>query len=220
MIYVKGSRYLRPPPNMNTTKLLICAVSVAAAVVAAKASAQNLNANYIGVSPGFSVNGTFDNGAGVWNIPSGVMDFTTFGAFCVDPTQGISDNEALVYQTQDLSLLANSNQISRLVGGYLGSSKSAEQAAAVQWAIWEITTEHTSGLSLLDGNVRIVAPEDTATAILANQYLANINSYNPVQLTYLTNPTRQDIVTWCVVPEPGTMALVAFSGLLLLRRRR
>ena len=45
-------------------------------------------------------------------------------------------------------------------------------------------------------------------------------NYSPVALTYLCNPTRQDVVTWNVVPEPTTAGLAALSGLLLLRRRR
>ena len=67
--------------------------------------------------------------------------------------------------------------------------------------------------SLLDGNVRITIPVNQSTADLANQYLANVNSFAPVALTYLTNTGRQDVVTWNVVPEPGSLGLVAFSDL-------
>jgi hypothetical protein len=205
---------------MKTTKLLICAISVAAAVMAAKANAQNIVATHLGADPGFSVTGTFDNAAGIWNIPSGVMHFDVFDGFCVEPLQPISDNEVLVYQVQNVSQLANSDQISRLVGGYLLSSQTADQAAAVQWAIWEVAAETLSSPSLLDGNVRIIDSEKQSTAVLAGQYLANINNYAPARLTYLTNGTRQNAVVFCVIPEPGAMVLTALSGLLLLRRRR
>ncbi|OYV03714.1 MAG: hypothetical protein CFE26_20700, partial [Verrucomicrobiales bacterium VVV1] len=39
-------------------------------------------------------------------------------------------------------------------------------------------------------------------------------------LTYLTNPSRQDVVSWGMVPEPGSLTLVGLSALALLRRRR
>ncbi|MEI7927726.1 MAG: hypothetical protein WCH40_04190, partial [Verrucomicrobiales bacterium] len=44
---------------------------------------------------------------------------------------------------------------------------------------------------------------DSPVAAFANSYLSNVNSYTPVNLTYLTNGTRQDVVTWNMVPEPG-----------------
>lgn len=205
---------------MKTTKLLIRAVAVAAAFAAVNAKGQNLTATLSGILPGLSVNGTMDNGSFIQNYPSGVLDFTDFDAFCVEPTQDLSFGETLVYQIQSPLSLANSDTIARLVGGYLASSRSDQEAAAVQWAIWETTTESLLAPSLLDGNVRITTPVSQDTALLANQYLANINNYTPATLTYLTNGTRQDLVTWNTVPEPASAGLVALSGLILLRRRR
>jgi hypothetical protein len=207
---------------MKTTKLLFCAISVAAALAAGKADAQNLTATHIEIVPGLDVEGTLNDGAYVGNYRTGLMRFTEFDAFCVDPTEDLAYNETLVYQVQDIGLLANSDQIALLVGGYLASSKSDADAAAVQWAIWEITTEKNllSPRSLVDGNVRISTPLDQATATLANQYLANMDSYTPVALTYLTNEGRQDVVTWNLVPEPGSAGLAALSAIFLLRRRR
>lgn len=211
---------VRASPHMKTTKFLICAISIAAAVAAARANAQNLSATLLGVSPGLAVNGTFDNGSYVTDIPSGVLHFTEFDAFCVEPDQELSFPETLIYQIQDPAKLANSETIARLVGGFLASSQSAQDAAAVQWAIWEVTNETLSGPSLIDGNVRITTPVGQSTATLANQYLANVNNYTPASLTYLTNTGRQDVVTWNVVPEPGALVLSAFSAVLLIRRRR
>lgn len=205
---------------MKTTKFLIGAISIAAAMAAARANAQNLPATLVGISPGLAVNGTLDNGGYVGEIASGVLHFSTFDAFCVEPGEGLSIPETLIYQIQDPGLLSNSETIARLVGGYLASSQTDQDAAAVQWAIWEVTNESLSGPSLIDGNVRITTPIGQSTATLANQYLANVNNYTPVSLTYLTNTGRQDVVTWNVVPEPGSLALAAFSAVLLIRRRR
>jgi len=204
---------------MKTTKLLICAVSIAAALASAKVSAQNISASFVEITPVLNVNGTIDNGAFVQDYPSGVMHFTDFDAFCVEPQQGLSYGEALVYQVQDIGTLSNSDVIARLVGGYLASSQNSLNAAAVQWAIWESTSEVLSSPSLANGNVRI-NPVSQPVADLANQYLANVNSFTPVSLTYLTNDTRQNVVTWNVVPEPASLSMAAFSAVLLLRRRR
>ncbi len=209
---------------MKTTKLLTIAVAFSAAFATLNAHGQNLTATLNGISPGLTITGTIDNGSFIQGYPTGVMNFTSssgtnFGAFCVDPHQDLSYGETLVYQTQNPITLANSNSIARLVGGYLASAQTDRDASAVQWAIWEVTSETLKAPSLNDGNIRIIS-QTSPTAALANQYLANINSYTPATLTYLTNSTRQDVVTWNVVPEPTSVGLAALSSLLLLRRRR
>ncbi len=155
---------------------------------------------------------------------SGVMNFKDltndafFDAFCVEPSVSMSFGDTPIYEIQDINLLANSDKISRLVGGYLASGKTAADAAAVQWAIWETTTETLSAASLSDGNVRVIAPSETAA--LANQFLLNVNSFAPVELVYLTSDHGQNVVSWNVIPEPGSAGLLAFSALCLFRRRR
>lgn len=206
-------------PHMKTTKLLICAISIATAISAAKAKAQNLPATFVSIEPAQLVNGTFDNGSFVQDYPSGVMQFTDFEAFCVEPQQGLSIGETLVYQISDIGTLNNSDVIARLIGGYLSSSQDELNAAAVQWAIWETAAELISPPSLTNGNVRI-NPISQPVADLANQYLANVNNFTPASLTYLSNDTRQNVVTWNVVPEPASLSMAAFSALLMLRRRR
>ncbi len=205
---------------MKTTKLLICAISIVAAIAAARASAQSLPAQLIDISPGASVNGTFNNGVSIVDLYSGEMRFQEFNAFCVEPAQGISYGESLVYQVQDAALLQNSTQIAKLIGGYLASARTGQDAAAVQWAIWEMTTESSASPSLLDGNVRITVPASEPIATLGNQYLANIDTFSPASISYLTNGTRQDVVTWNLIPEPGSLMLAGFSAVLVFRRRR
>jgi PEP-CTERM motif len=205
---------------MKTTKLLICAISIAAAVAAARAGAQTFPATLNGITPGESVNGTLNDGAFVQDYPSGVLDFVEFDAFCVEPSQDLGYGETLVYQVQDINLLANYDRIAKLIGGFLSSPKTNADAAAVQWAIWETTTEVLSSPSLFNGNVRITTPASQAIADLADQYLANIQSFTPATLTYLTNDGRQDVVTWNTIPEPSSLGLAALSAAFLFRRRR
>lgn len=214
-----GGVICRPPP-MKTTKWLIGAISIAAAAAAVRAGAQSLPATLIEISPAVLVNGTVDDGSFVQDYTSGVMRFTDFEAFCVEPIEGISYGDTPVYQRQDPATLVNSAAVSRLVGAYLDSARTPEIAGAIQWAIWETTTETKLGASLLDGNVRITTPDDQATADLANQYLANIDNFAPVEIVYLTNQGRQDVVTWNLIPEPSTAGLAALSLLVCLRRRR
>lgn len=211
---------------MKTTKLLICAVAVSTAFAVVSAQGQSLTATLNGINPGLTYEGTW-NGDFVLDYPAGVMNFTevgtglNFSAFCVQPLEDISFGETLVYDIQSpTSLGSKSDIVARLIGAYLSAPASDQTAAAVQWAIWEVTTETTTVQSLFDGSVRIIDPAGSSTATLANQYLADFMTYSPVALTYLSNPTRQDVVTWNVVPEPTTAGLAVLSGLLLLRRRR
>lgn len=211
---------------MNHTKSLIGAVAASVAFAVLQAQAQNLTVTLNGISPGLTLKGTWNNGDFVYDYPAGVMNYTEeasntdFNSFCVEPLEGISYDETLTYQVQDPLSLATYSTIARLVGGYLASSGSDQDAAAVQWAIWEVTTESLLSPSLFDGSVRIIEPESEGTATLANQYLANVMNYTPVTLTYLRNSGRQDVMSWNVIPEPASAGLAALSGLLLLRRRR
>jgi hypothetical protein len=211
---------------MKTTKLLVCAVAVSTAIAAVSAQGQSLTATLNGINPGLTYEGTW-NGSFIFDYPAGVMNFTevgtglNFSAFCVQPLEDIAFGETLVYDIQSpTSLGIKADIVARLIGAYLSAPASDQTAAAVQWAIWEVTTETTPVESLFDGTVRIIDPAGSSTATLANQYLANYTAYSPVALTYLSNPTRQDVVTWNVVPEPTTAGLAVLSGLLLLRRRR
>jgi hypothetical protein len=207
---------------MKTSKLLVCTVAALVGAATLSARGQSFSATLDGISPGLTNNGTW-NGSFFFDYPAGVMNFSgdyEFSAFCVQPLEDITFGETLVYNIQNPLSLANSDIVARLVGAYLSSAPSDETAAAVQWAIWEVTTEVNPVKTLFDGTVSITVPAGNATATLADQYLANVMTYSPVAFTYLTNATRQDVITWNVVPEPSTAGLAVISGLLLLRRRR
>lgn len=200
---------------MKTLKLLLGVAAIAAAFAAASARAQSLPATLDGLGPQLLTSGTF-NGADYSTRNAGILKFDFGDAFCVDADQGISLSETLVYDIQDPSNLTGHDTISKLVGGYLASGQTDLDAAAVQWAIWEVIQDGPGG-SLTTGSVRVA---DTSVSSLANNYLAHVDTFTAVPLTYLTNPTRQDVVTWGMVPEPGSLTLVGLSALALLRRRR
>lgn len=214
---------------MKTKTPLLHAVAAlfAAATVSLQGQSFQAQLKNPGIDPFLTYQGA--RGGGVLDYPAGVMNFTDVGtgidffAFCVEPLEDISYGELLVYDIQNTSTLANSEIIARLVGAYLSSAPTAENAAAVQWAIWEVTNETDPGDSLTAGSVRIISPGGSVVAALAEQYIADVMTYPIASLTYLTNPGnpgRQDVVTWNVVPEPSSAGLALVSGLLLLRRRR
>ena len=191
-------------------------ILAAAVVCAASASAQSLTATFTGVNPGVTSSGTI-TGSSFSNISAGVMDFSDFNAFCIEPQQFISNGETLVYQVQSSSTLASAGAVGRILGGFLLSDQSANQAAAAQWAIWEVLVDPSPN-SLTSGDVKMASG---TVRSLATTYLNNLGSYPYVDFQVLTNPTRQDmIVIPNAIPEPGTTVLMALSAIGLLRRRR
>jgi len=213
------------------TKLLLCAVGFASFLFTEKAQSQSLTVQFVEINPNVAVNGSV-SGNHFMDYPSGVAVFKEFNAFCVEPLQDLSYGETVTYDVQDAGTLNNSITIARLIGGYLQSitpgqtqEEAALHAAAVQWAIWEVVAEHSSSSSLGDGNVVIGAdsptnPHGSTIAALGNDYLSKIDSFDPVTLTFLHSDTRQDVVTWEVIPEPATAGLAALSMLVMFRRRR
>lgn len=211
---------------MKRKSLLLCAGITTYVISVFAASGQTLQTKLLSISPALSVNGTFNSGATTANYTSGVNNFANFSdplfnfqAFCVEPTAFISVGQTLTYEVTSLSLLTNADKVARLVGGYLASSKTADDAAAVQWAIWEVTAETSLTNSLSNGNVNITS-SSLSTQTLGNNYLANINSYTKANITYLTNSPYQNMVAITPIPEPASLGLLALSSLTLLRRRR
>jgi hypothetical protein len=211
---------------MKNTALLWCVAFSAYAFSSFAAHSQTLEAKLISISPALSVNGTFNGGSTTANYTSGVNNFVNlsdslieFDAFCVEPTAFISVNQTLTYQVSDLSHLTNADKVARLVGGFLGSSKTAADAAAVQWAIWEVTSDAGNPHNLSNGKVQ-VSSANLSTQTLGNKYLANINNFTKANITYLTNSKYQNMVAFTPIPEPTTLGLAALSCFTLLRRRR
>ena len=204
--------------------------SFACVLTAFTVNAQTLEATLTGVNPVLTVNGTFEDGP---NTPeySGAIQFTSTGSgsfdfetFCAQPLTSVFLGQTLTYDVTSTSFLPNADKIARLAGGYLASGQTSADAAAVQWAVWEIRNENSGTFDLTTGNVRIDTTSDLATANLGNLYLSQINSYSPASITYLTNTEYQDMIAFSPsvnpVPEPTSMGLLALSGALLLRRKR
>lgn len=202
------------------TNLLFCAFSLAL-LGCSKSTAQTLTLTLDDISPALDVNGSFDGGANYQNKFSGVMNFTpTLEAFCVEPLASMSYGDVFTYSAAPVAELPQHDQIGRLLGAYSLSAKSAEDAAAVQWAIWEVLTETSGTVSLGTGSTRIHRDSVPAVANLANQYLAEINNVTSAGFMYLRSDQGQDIVT--IIPEPGGWLLAGISafGWAVSRRRK
>ncbi len=212
-------------------KALLCIGAVAYGLAAITANGQSFDAKLISVDPSLTIKGTFDGGT-VQNRLAGVANFTTtsqfgnvdFDAFCVEPLATISVGQTLTYEVTSNSQLTNADKVAKLVGGFLSSSQSNADAAAVQWAIWEVTFENSSTFSLSNGNVNVGGSNPSlATRTLGNQYLTNINSYTAANIQYLTNSKFQNMVSFGpvnAIPEPSSLGLLALSSALMLRRKR
>ncbi|MGJ8632921.1 MAG: PEP-CTERM sorting domain-containing protein [Luteolibacter sp.] len=204
---------------------LLSVLVVAFSFSALEANAQSINAQLDSVSPSLLVKGTFNSGGNNRTYVSGVNNFTNtdtnedFTAFCVEPTQFITIGQSLTYEVSSTSFLNNSDLIAKVIGGFLVSSMDSEQAAAAQWAIWELVTETSGSLNLNDGLVSINSVNQ-ATATLANQYLSGLDSFQAADITFLSSRKYQDMVTWKAIPEPSSFGLLLLSSALLLRRKR
>jgi hypothetical protein len=141
--------------------LLFAAFAFAPAV----AGGQTITASLQTKLPGFSVSGTFD-GITYQAWGSGLPGFETFEAFCVEPLESLVFFDPVVFQIRNLGTLGRSDEISRLIGGYLDSGQTDLDPAAVQWAIWEVFLETDQVWSLTAGIVLIdtVHPVTTVAA--------------------------------------------------------
>lgn len=193
----------------------ICGIAVLTALGAVSPlTGQTLTDTFLSIDPGVSAKGTFD-GTNFRFVNSGIVQFTGFEAFCIEPLQGISVGEEITYNlASDYSTPEISGAIAKLTGGSYASGQSDLDAAAVQWAIWEVLLDGPDG-SLFTGNAQLM---DLEVAVLANEFLAQLPDLPVTDVVFLTHPARQDMVT--TIPEPASLGLLAASSLLLLRRRR
>ncbi len=191
------------------------------------------DAQLTSVDPGKTIKGTFNGGSDYKKVNSGVFNFTAddggngidFFAFCVEASKTTNQNETYTYEIRNNSELANFDKVAKLVGGFLDTNANQNdgEAAAFQWAIWEITDEAAGNTNLdLDADMVRISDQNSATRTRGNEILANIDNYDAADLVYLTNDESQNVVAWKAtsVPEPASLELLFLSGVFLLRRKR
>lgn len=190
------------------------------------ASAQTITTTFTSSDPREIVNGTFDGGTTVNDKVSGVLNFNNvdFVAFCAEPLQNITPGQTIDYTVSPLTDLTNVTSVAKVITAFRASSMDNIQAAGAQWAIWELVGETAGAFDTDSGTIAITSPFiDTVDAQVrdaAKNYLVTFDNFAASDVTFLTNPTVQNMITWTAVPEPSSALLSGLGVLALIRRRR
>lgn len=209
---------------------------VAAALLAgsAAASAATLDIQYL------STSGITLTTSQTSDYLTGSMSYVTstglsFEAFCVELGQGHALSSAGL-QTYTIGSFTGTQaqQLQGLFSSSYASVDTAQEKAAFQTAIWEITHESTGTLSATSGSFGFqylsetsTLAEDSSFASLVDSYLQAAQTYTGSSLytlTKLSNGSYQDLVTVSSVPEPESYALLLAGlgvvGFVARRRQR
>ena len=136
--------------------------------------------------------------------------------YCVDLYHNAGD--CWVTEKDPVSALQNGDLAAYLFETYAHDVDAGLKAAALQVAIWEVISEGSCNDFDVDHGLFRIKKND-AVADAANILLAGLPDYHipDASTIVLECGCKQDMM----IPEPGTLALLAAGGVLsLLRRRR
>jgi hypothetical protein len=160
--------------------------------------------------------------------PFSVLNQTTnnsFAAFCLEPFQDLSGLSLGIGDTTYVSgnlTLPNSSAIQTLYDRYYaGALNSGTDAAAFQFALWELASDTGANLST---GPNFAMPPDAAVRALGQAMLDGVAVQSPAlySLVQWSSPSSQDLIQAIPVPEPGTQGLIlaGLFGLHVWLRRR
>ena len=173
---------------------------------------------------------------GVYNVELG-YDNKSYDSFCIDFFH-YAPRRTRTYQAEELGSVFDTNTMSNIYQLWdknYSDSMSNLQAAALQVALWEVTTGYThfteDSYDVFSGSFSMLyGRRNQEVGNLANSFLdALTDDYlmsDEFSLLALTNPSKQNYlvsVPNAPVPEPGTMFLMgaglAGTGLIRLRNK-
>lgn len=218
---------------MNRTKITACACC--AIVLSGAASAFADSIKFLGMGRTEYLNIRHDGASSNEYLGELLIEKTQNGvttpltAFCVD-----LDNDALSQWTatkQPTSIINNwappgaAIKIAFLFDTFAASANTNTKAAALQAAIWELLDDAGGVLDIRAGDFRLVGNNSTTNAV-ANQattYLgalpADLSGYVPSSYVIYSDPAPRS--QHMIVPEPGSLVLLALAiPAAMLRRRR
>jgi len=149
-------------------------------------------------------------------------------AFCVD-----LDNDALSKWTatkQPTSIIDTwapsgaGKKIAFLFDAFAASANTNTKAAALQAAIWELLDDSGGTLDVRSGDFRLIGTNSTTNAVAAQatNYLAalpaDLSGYVPS--SYIIYSDASPRSQHMIVPEPGSLLLLALAIPAIARRRR
>ncbi|MFG0329775.1 MAG: PEP-CTERM sorting domain-containing protein [Phycisphaerales bacterium] len=219
----------------------ITATAGALAVVAglgAPAAADTIEVTFNSVSPNQSVRYSIDAGNSFDSTLGGTFNWTRtngtytgggavgdFSSFCIELTEFVSPTGSYTYDIVEVEDAPSSffggmgsvraGKLARLFGQFHQETWTANEAAAFQVAVWEIT--HDDDGSVYTGTFQVSGSE--AYIADAQSLIDNIDpNGDRATILAMVGDDQQDHVF--LVPAPGALALFGMGGALMLGRRR
>lgn len=217
-------------------KIARVAIAATAAFTVLAAQADTLVIDFDFLGPTFDYTATLATPSQSITVsPFLVANQTTtasFVAFCIEPFVPLSASSAMLPGNATYSSATPYNAVSvqALYNGYYGNALSnGTEAAAFQFALWELVAEFTLSPNLTNGNFAFANAADPAV-VRGQQMLAGIGAATNIYSlsAYTTSNANldrsQNVLTAVLVPEPGTYAMMvaglALVGAAAARRRR
>lgn len=212
------------------SKLCMCAAVITTAATAASADqiqflgmgrSQLLNIRHDGASSSEYMGELLIN-----KTQNGVT--TPMTAYCVDLDNGALSNWNATKQPTSIidtwAAAGTGKKIAFLFEAFAASADTNTKAAALQAAIWELLDDSAGTLDVRNGDFKLVGTNSTTNAVAAQatNYLAalpaDLSGYTPSSYIIYSDaaPRSQHMI----VPEPGSLLLLALAIPAIARRRR
>lgn len=164
-------------------------------------------------------------------LVNNLTTLSSFVAFCTEPFVPLSVSTQLPAGNTTYSAATPYNiaAVKALFDGYYTNVFTPTEAAAFQFALWELVAETSLPPNMTNGSFAFLNPLDAAVAraqVMLTGAGAASNNYNLFAYTTsnVGGDRSQNIITASPIPEIGTYAMMAaglaMMGVVVMRRRR